>query len=307
MHPEKSNVLTCFIIGGSSLAISCSKILSQNGIAVKGLLSNFTRTVDWCKTERIPIYHDFDNFAATLHNTSYDYLFSIINPRKISQELLDTARIAGINYHDSLLPKYAGCNATTWSILNNESSHGITWHIMDEIIDNGPILEQVSLAIEAHDTALSLNLKCYQAAIKAFLNLAPKLQQTDYIAELKNKGAFPSNKKDYYAKNRKVENDGYIDWSGPAANIERLFRALYFGEYENPLTPCKIRIRDNLVLKPQELYICNESSHESPGSILAINKNNMIVSTSTENICVSSFEIESLMNQQLIGRGMILP
>lgn len=47
-----------------------------------------------------------------------------------------------INIHYSLLPKYRGLHSTVWSILNNDSFFGLTIHIMNEFIDDGPIIHQ---------------------------------------------------------------------------------------------------------------------------------------------------------------------
>lgn len=47
-----------------------------------------------------------------------------------------------INVHYSLLPQYRGLHSTVWAILNDEEYLGATIHLMDEFIDNGPILYQ---------------------------------------------------------------------------------------------------------------------------------------------------------------------
>ncbi len=47
-----------------------------------------------------------------------------------------------VNIHYSLLPKYRGFHSTVWAILNEEPFLGLTVHIMDKYIDNGPIIFQ---------------------------------------------------------------------------------------------------------------------------------------------------------------------
>jgi methionyl-tRNA formyltransferase len=47
-----------------------------------------------------------------------------------------------INIHYSLLPKYRGMHSTVWAILNNEEYLGFSIHLMNENIDDGPILYQ---------------------------------------------------------------------------------------------------------------------------------------------------------------------
>jgi folate-dependent phosphoribosylglycinamide formyltransferase PurN len=54
--------------------------------------------------------------------------------------VLRLARRLAINYHDALLPNYAGGNAVSWALLHGEIGHGVTWHEMTERIDAGGIL-----------------------------------------------------------------------------------------------------------------------------------------------------------------------
>lgn len=50
-----------------------------------------------------------------------------------------------INVHYSLLPAYRGFHSTVWAILNDEPELGLTIHLMNEFIDDGPILVQYRL------------------------------------------------------------------------------------------------------------------------------------------------------------------
>ena len=60
------------------------------------------------------------------------------------RELLKAFELA-VNLHDALLPEYRGLNATRWSCYKGESEAGITYHVMNEGIDAGPILLQRSV------------------------------------------------------------------------------------------------------------------------------------------------------------------
>src|SRR5204863_115568 len=73
-----------------------------------------------------------------------------------------------INFHDSVLPAYAGLNATSWAIMAGETRHGISWHEMTAEIDGGRILRQQSFALTPDDTAFTANAKCYEAAAESF-------------------------------------------------------------------------------------------------------------------------------------------
>jgi methionyl-tRNA formyltransferase len=52
-----------------------------------------------------------------------------------------------INTHPSLLPKYRGIHSLAWAMLNLEPIVGFSIHLMNENIDDGPILEQYKVDV----------------------------------------------------------------------------------------------------------------------------------------------------------------
>lgn len=58
-----------------------------------------------------------------------------------------------INVHYSLLPKYRGFHSTVWAILNDEPELGLTVHLMNEFIDDGPILAQYRVKNDSVSTS----------------------------------------------------------------------------------------------------------------------------------------------------------
>lgn len=50
-----------------------------------------------------------------------------------------------INIHYSLLPQYRGFHSTVWAMLNDEPYLGLTVHLMNEFIDDGPVIFQYSV------------------------------------------------------------------------------------------------------------------------------------------------------------------
>ncbi|WP_377187538.1 phosphoribosylglycinamide formyltransferase [Ruegeria meonggei] len=61
-----------------------------------------------------------------------------------------------LNIHPSLLPKYKGLNTHARAIEAGDAEHGCSVHEVTAELDDGPILGQARLAIEAGDTAASL-------------------------------------------------------------------------------------------------------------------------------------------------------
>lgn len=50
-----------------------------------------------------------------------------------------------LNIHYSLLPKYRGLHSTVWAVLNGEPYLGLSIHLVNEKIDDGPIVHQYVL------------------------------------------------------------------------------------------------------------------------------------------------------------------
>lgn len=83
---------------------------------------------------------------------------------KINKATYDIPKIATINAHPSLLPKYRGPNPYFWVLKNQEQTSGITFHLVDDYYDRGAILAQEEIKIYPNDTGESLKLRTVLAA-----------------------------------------------------------------------------------------------------------------------------------------------
>src|SRR5262249_12024469 len=82
----------------------------------------------------------------------------------IPADVLAVPRIAAINMHDALLPKYRGPNATAWALRNAEPTIGGTVHYMTPQLDNGPIIAQRGISITDDDDVDTLWPQMFPAA-----------------------------------------------------------------------------------------------------------------------------------------------
>lgn len=95
--------------------------------------------------------------------------YGLIIPKKI----INFPKYGSINVHGSLLPKYRGASPIQTAIINGETEIGNTIMLMDEKMDNGPILTQESLIIDPDDTYPQLADKMAKKAIILLLNTIP--------------------------------------------------------------------------------------------------------------------------------------
>jgi methionyl-tRNA formyltransferase len=132
--------------------------------------------------------------------------------------VLDIPKIACLNLHASLLPRWRGAAPIQAAIAAGDQETGITVMYMDEGLDTGEILLQRKLDILSTDTGASLHERLARIAPEALLeslrlltaNSAPRIPQDNAHAT--------------YAPKLKRD-DGRIDWSEPAEAIERKIRA----------------------------------------------------------------------------------
>jgi methionyl-tRNA formyltransferase len=125
---------------------------------------------------------------------------------------------AFLNVHYSLLPKYRGHHATVWTILNGDTTHGITIHKMDERMDAGPILLQKGYAC-AGMNALEMMNAC-NALTRQWLGLCVR----DFLRGQIEPQTQDEARATWGAK-RNLD-DCLVNFDATAIELERLFRAL---------------------------------------------------------------------------------
>ena len=103
---------------------------------------------------------------------------------KIKKDIYEIPKIATINAHPSLLPKYRGPNPYFWTIKNQEKVSGITFHLINEGYDSGAILAQEEVKIYPNDTGESLKQRTVLTARAVCCELLKSLKE-DIIIPLK--------------------------------------------------------------------------------------------------------------------------
>ncbi len=94
------------------------------------------------------------------------------------EELLKLPKIACINRHSALLPKYGGVLPVFWAMYNGEKEIGVSIHYMTKEIDKGDILYQIPIKnIEGNSLFKNYVLAFHEsveATIKALKNVSDK-------------------------------------------------------------------------------------------------------------------------------------
>lgn len=273
--------ISCYIIGETSLAQQCAQTLIEQRCSLLGICTSDKKLKSWCSDNKIQHFETLNALKESASKQPFDYLFSIVNGKILHTDVLKLPAKFAINYHDAPLPKYAGVHTTSWAILNDEPTHGITWHIVNAGIDTGDILKQSHFVIEPDETALSLNLKCYAAAINCFRELIRELAENTQIRLQQDLG-----ERSCFTLHQKPPRNGLISWHDSAENIYRYHRALTFGNYDNDFSSLKCIIGDDVFIVCK-LRMLGTAAGLLPGWIVNISKHDIQISTETYDVSIS--------------------
>lgn len=136
----------------------------------------------------------------------------------LSRAVLEIPKIACLNLHASLLPRWRGAAPIQAAIAAGDPETGITVMFMDEGLDTGDILLQRKIDISPSETGATLHDRLAQIAPEALLESlrllgaenAPRISQDKSLASYAPK------------LNREA---GRLNWNDGAETIERKIRA----------------------------------------------------------------------------------
>lgn len=263
---------SCYLIGSDSLLIECAGLLVQQGISILGVITGSSRVSEWASQKGLPVLSDTSDYGSELAKTPFDYLFSITHLAIIPDSVLELPKKIAINFHDGLLPAYAGLNTPVWGIINGEQQYGITWHQITSGVDEGDILKQALFDVADDETSLSINIKCFEHALASFAELLNELQ-TENLSPIKQ----DLSQRQYFGKYKRPAAAGIINWNDSAQNISRLVRALNFGNYDNPVSSAKLSFDIPVTLV--SAVVSDESSSAAAGTVLTIDNNELKIAT----------------------------
>ncbi len=133
-------------------------------------------------------------------------------------QVLDLPRYGCINVHASLLPRWRGASPITAAILAGDPLTGVTIMQMDAGMDTGPILTQRAEPIRADDTSASLGERLGELGAELLIETLPCVIE----GKIRPK---PQPQEGVTLCRLVKKEHARIDWTRPAAEIERMVRA----------------------------------------------------------------------------------
>jgi methionyl-tRNA formyltransferase len=219
-----------------------------------------------------------EGFQKQLHELRPDLFVVVAYGQILPQGLLDIPEQGSVNVHASLLPKYRGAAPIAWAILRGEEVTGVTTMMMDAGMDTGDILLQAETPVGEKETFKTLHDRL--ASLGAHL-------LSDTMAGLKAGSLSPrpqEHLKATYAPMIKKE-DGHIDWSKGAPDIDRLIRAF------NPW-PGAFSLWEGRLLRIYGGEIRRGNPDGKPGTVVWLGSDFIEVKTGKDSFVIREVQLE---------------
>lgn len=289
--------ISAILMGDESLTIACGDMILAGGHRIAAVVTRDAAVESWAQGHGVAVHKGpRDLLCAAI---SAEWLLSIANLRLIPADVLALPTKGAINFHDGPLPRYAGLNTPAWAIINGETQHGVSWHLIEGGVDEGDLLAQRMIDIADDETAFSLNSKCYAAGMESFATVLAQLE-----AGTLDRQPQDLSQRSYFAKDKRPGNCGLLDFTQSAETLSALVRGLDFGTYWNPLTTAMLGL-PGVVLRVASLSIGGAGQGAS-GEVIAVSATEVTVGTATVPVTlkgVTALDGSSVDLTDVLGTG----
>lgn len=159
-------------------------------------------------------------------------------------------RVATMNLHASLLPKYRGAAPINWAILRGETVTGNTVFSLVDRMDAGDILGSQSTPIESRDTAGDLHDRLSEMGPELVLDVLRKLESGRLAPQ-------PQDESQATLAPKLSREDAKLDFTAPADEVRRRVHGLYpwpgvtvyyevTGQVRQPVKLCRVEVAEGI-------------------------------------------------------------
>ena len=218
-------------------------------------------------------------FLKTLMGWTPEIFVVVAYGRILPKTILDLAPYGCLNVHYSLLPKYRGAAPAAWTIINGESTTGVTTMKLVEKMDAGPIYLQEATEVASGETTGSLQAKLTPIGARLLRETLRRLQEGLLMPQEQDESAAT------FAPILKKE-DGLIQWDQPAMMIERRVRGF------EPWPGTYSHIGEKL-LKIHRVNVVAADTKGSPGEVMRADAGGLWVATSSGFLGLEEVQLEN--------------
>ncbi|MCC6615251.1 MAG: methionyl-tRNA formyltransferase [Anaerolineae bacterium] len=153
-----------------------------------------------------------------LHRWEADVFIVAAFGQILPQAVLDMPVYGALNIHASLLPRWRGAAPIQAAIREGDTISGITIMKLDAGLDTGPVLTRCAIELAADETGQSLHDKLSQMGGELLIETLPGYLSGDITPQ-------PQDEDLATLAPRIDKDEGRIDWTRSAVEIERTIRA----------------------------------------------------------------------------------
>ena len=279
-------------MGTPEIAVPSLKALVENGFDIplvitqpdkpkgRGQAVQYPPVKEYALTAGLEVYQpekikNNTEVMEKLKSISPDFFAVVAYGKILPQDVLDIPKIAPVNVHFSLLPKYRGPPPVNWAIMNGEEETGVDTMLMDAGMDTGdilltaktPILKKNAgeLADELAVTGAALLIK----TLNEFESITPVKQDDNKATKA------PMMNKDM----------GLIDWAQDASQIERMIRAF------TPW-PASYSMLDSKKVKIFKSDVVESNHNAAAGTVINIEKESFTVACGNNALKILELQLE---------------
>jgi len=161
-----------------------------------------------------------EHFISQLTELKPDIIVVSAYGKILPKSILSLPGFGCVNVHGSLLPKYRGASPIQNALLNGEQQTGITIMLMNEKMDEGPIISQKRIPIDPEET-------CAQLFDRMSRIGAETLTTTLHLWIDRKIEEVPQNNAQATYCQLIEKEDGHIYWNTSAEHIYNMYRAFY--------------------------------------------------------------------------------
>lgn len=209
-----------------------------------------------------------------------DFMVIASYGKMVPASVFSAAKIAALNVHPSLLPKYRGASPIHAALLAGEEKTGLSIAEVTSQLDAGDLFAQVEIDIGEDENALDLSGRLAKLGAETLLDLMDRFEQGNVIKKPQD------HSKMTYAP--KLERDsGRINWAMSADDIHNQVRAYYPWPSAFTIFRGK-RLKILRTLRAQE-----SGKNMHPGTIVFDEGGNpLCVQTQTEPLAIVQVQLE---------------
>jgi methionyl-tRNA formyltransferase len=176
----------------------------------------------------------------------------------VGQDVIDYFPLGILNSHFSILPDLRGADPITFAILSGQTMTGVSLMLLVEAMDEGPLIAYGEQPLSGKETTPQLTEQLINLSDALLKDMIPHYRKNKQAVAQTITGRAVS-----YSR-KLTKEDGIIDWSKPAEQIEREIRAFI----EWPKSRTTLAGKDIVITKAHVV-----SASGSPGEVVPQNKN----------------------------------